>query len=58
MLIDFDHKEHPLLKIINKAVIPVQTGIQKVLKSQLFWAPAFAGATNQYNKCFFYELGQ
>ena len=36
MLIDFAHKEHPLLKIINKAVIPVQTGIQKVLKSQLF----------------------
>ena len=58
MLIDFAHKEHPLLKIINKVVILVQTGIQKVLKSQLFVAPVFVGATNQYNKCFFYELGQ
>ena len=35
------------------SVIPVKTGIQKVLKSQFLWAPAFAGATNQSSKCFF-----
>jgi hypothetical protein len=56
MPIDFAHKKNLLLKITDKAVIPVETGIQKVSKSQFLWTPALAGVTNQFNKCFFYEL--
>jgi hypothetical protein len=41
----------PMHRITNKAVIPVKTGIQNILKSQFLWAPAFAGATNQSNRC-------
>jgi hypothetical protein len=58
--IDFTHKEDPLLKTTDKAVIPVETryesiptGIQKVLGSQFLRTPAFAGVTNQFDKCFF-----
>jgi hypothetical protein len=58
MPIDLAHKEHPLFEIIKKVVIPVKTGIQKALKSQFLWAPAFAGATNQTNKRLLYELSQ
>ncbi len=66
MVIDFAHKEHPLVAMTDKAVIPVtipmalerETGIQKPLKDEISWAPAFAGATNQFNKCFCYELDQ
>jgi hypothetical protein len=52
MFIDFAHEEDAVLKITDKAVIPVETGIQKVLKSQFLWTLAFAGVTNQLNQCF------
>jgi len=43
----FAHEEYPTThNNRNKAVIPVKTGIQKVSKVQIIWAPAFAGATN------------
>jgi hypothetical protein len=59
MLFDFAHKEHPLVAITNKAVIPRPminlTGreIQKILKDQIPWAPVFTGATNQFKKMSF-----
>jgi hypothetical protein len=58
MPIDLAHKEDPLFQTISKIVISVKTGIQKALKSQFLWAPAFAGATNQNNKRLLYELSQ
>jgi len=58
MLIEFAPREHPFVAITPKNVIPVETGIQKVLKEQIPWAPAFAGVTIQFNKWFSHGFDQ
>ena len=57
MLIDFAHKEHQLVAITNKAVIPVKTGIQKILKDQIPWAPPRIGSGGRINSINVFVMG-